>query len=508
MDKTGTLTETTLTVDRMETPTFASHDARSLASSYVEGAKDESQTMRAIESFLSKKQGVVALDSVAFSSWRRYGGICIPYNDTTICIRAGAPEVFFPYLKDQEEKVWLASLLSQETRAGKHILCIVRSENEGRPSMPEDIAADSLTIVAVFVLENKLRQGIQNAISFFQNRGVVIRILSGDHPETVRAIAAASGIRDTDKLITGDDMVHWSAADYKENVTKYTLFARLKPEQKEKCIVAFKLDGFTAMVGDGANDALSLKKADLSIAMAEGAAATRQVAAIVLTQNSFVELPNGVRLADSMIENIEMFASIFLNQTFIVFLLFAALLVGGFTFPLTPLNISFVNYFTVGLPGLLISYWAITPHGGTRPVSKRPFLERVIPVPLAFAIAQSLAGLAVFLWTLQNGVDVVMPLILFIAVTGYMAFALIPATYQGSSTSQMKMQMLALALFEVVCFYAGVRIHVIQLIYMVATPADTAVLYSLGVSLICGAVMYAMSLYAAFAIKRLYDPAT
>ena len=116
---------------------------------------------------------------------------------------------------------------------------------------------------------------------------------------------------------------------------------------------ALKSDGFTAMVGDGANDALALKKSDLGIAMFEGAPATRQVASIVLTNNSFTALPGGVELADSIIKNAEIFASIFSVFVHGIFSFVGECV--GYAFPFTPLNMTLVNYFTIGFPSILIS---------------------------------------------------------------------------------------------------------------------------------------------------------
>ena len=94
------------------------------------------------------------------------------------------------------------------------------------------------------------------AIRFFQDRGVIIRIISGDNPGTVRAVAAAAGVNNSDAVTTGAELETWTAADFLKKVHEYAVFGRIKPEQKEKIIEALRQDGFTAMIGDGANDAL------------------------------------------------------------------------------------------------------------------------------------------------------------------------------------------------------------------------------------------------------------
>jgi cation-transporting ATPase E len=402
----------------------------------------------------------------------------------------GASEVFLPHLESDKEREWLKALISEYSRAGKHILCVARTKASDATKAPRDIANEKLSIVAVFVLSNKLREGIRDSVNFFQERGVVIRILSGDNPETARVIASAAGIHNTDALITGAEMETWDAADFANNASKYAIFARIKPEQKEKIIEALKKDGFTAMVGDGANDALALKKADLGIAMADGSSATRQIAAVVLMGNSFTELPGGVRLADSMIENIEIFASIFMNQTFVSFLLFAAVSLAGFDFPLTPLNISFINYFAVGMPGILISYWAIRPLPKTTPVGKAPFLQRILPLPLALSVVEAVAALGLFAWAQIHGMVPAPLLIITFILSAYCYFALAPRLYSGPLASIQRIQLLVLGIIELFVLCFAFKIPLVLDFFNIAVPSFSGIEVATFLALLTGAAMF------------------
>jgi cation-transporting ATPase E len=317
LDKTGTLTENTLVVEEMHVPPHLSREeANYLTATYLSESGDTSQTVHAIQKYLEISRGGEVTDAMSFSSERRYGGVLLKAPQRNGSILAGAPDTFLPHLSDEAEKEWLGLLLEEHAREGKRLMCVACASGQ---EIPRDLSDAKLTLVAIYILNNNLRPGIRETIHFFQKRGVTIRIISGDNPDTVKSIAGLAGVNDTEKIITGTELEHWTETDYKEKAGNFAIFARIKPEQKEKIIKALKLDGFTAMVGDGANDALAIKKADLGIAMFDGAPATRQVASVVLTNNSFAELPGGVKMADSIIKNIEIFASIFFNQTFVGF---------------------------------------------------------------------------------------------------------------------------------------------------------------------------------------------
>ena len=288
---------------------------------YLDGTHDVSQTGLAVRKFIATRafDGTL-LESIPFSSWRRFGAVSFrEVSGEELVLLVGAAEVALPQLTEASEQSWLRELLSRETRDGKRLLCLTAVSGN---AIPKDVASSKLSLLGVFVLSSELRPGIRDAVEFFQKRGVRIRILSGDHVETVRAIARLAGVAETDSAVTGSDISQWTEEEFGDRVRNMTIFARIFPEQKERIVEALKADGFTAMVGDGANDALALKKSDLGIAMFEGAPATRQVASIVLTNNSFTALPGGVELADSIIKNAEIFANIFFSFSFTGFFLF------------------------------------------------------------------------------------------------------------------------------------------------------------------------------------------
>ncbi|MCK9352487.1 MAG: HAD-IC family P-type ATPase, partial [Candidatus Pacebacteria bacterium] len=438
LDKTGTLTENVLVVEEMHVPPGTSQEeARYLTSTYLCESGDSSQTVHAIEKHIGSSAGCEVSEVMSFSSERRYGGVSLKPAQKNESVLAGAPDAFLPHITDKYDRQWLDLLLETHSGAGKRLMCIVRSKGS---QIPHDLTDADLSIVAVFILNNNLRPGIRDTIHYFQKRGITIRIISGDNPDTVRAIASKAGVDNTEKVITGMEMEQWNESDYTEKARNYFIFARIKPEQKEKIIKALKKDGFTAMVGDGANDALAIKKADLGIAMFDGAPATRQLASVVLTKNSFTELPGGVKMADSIIKNIEIFASIFFNQTFAGFFFFVWISILGYSYPITPLNVTLTNYFTVGLPGVLISYWAIKPK--EKPVKENmdSFLKRVLPFPFVAAIIQSFCVVGIYVMNkdLISADEMRTLMVISFAAVGFIFFMLAPRVYEGY-TERVKM---------------------------------------------------------------------
>jgi cation-transporting P-type ATPase E len=324
-------------------------------------------------------------------------------------------------------------------------------------------------------------------VNFFQDRGVRIRIISGDNPQTVSAVSARAGINNADKIITGREMEGWSPADFDKNAKFYTIFARIVPEQKEKIIESLKKDGFTAMVGDGANDALAIKKADLGIAMFDGAQSTRQLAAIVLVNNSFTALPGGVKLADDVIRNIEIFSSIVFNQTLIGLFLFVIVSLAGKEYPLTPFNVTLINYFTIGIPGMLISYWTIRPLGAVPPVGGQPFLKRVLPFAVWSAAVQA-AGVALIFALNAKFIKIApentLVTLAFIAL-GFIFFGFAPGVYEGLSSRTKKMQIFSLAILELILLVAVFYIPLLLTFFNVALFHMSA-LATAGILLIIG----------------------
>lgn len=493
MDKTGTLTENKLAVEQLHVAPHAHHtEAEDLMLAYIEGSGDASQMVSAVKTYVRREHHGTLGEALPFSSWRQYGAVQLGGDGVHGAVFVGSPDTFLPRVADQGEREWLARIIADHSHEGKRLLCIARTKE---PFLPRDLSGTSLSVVGVFAFHSGLREGIQNAVKFFQDRGVRIRIITGDNADTARAVTAAAGVRNAAAAITGMEMKTWTESDFQEKTKQYTVFARIVPEQKEKIINALKKDGFTAMVGDGANDALAIKKADLGIAMFDGAPATRQLAAVVLMNNSFTALPGAVRLADNFIRNIEIFASIFLNQTIVGIFFFAILSLFGYAYPLTPLNVTVVNYFTVGFPGIIISYWAIRPARDIPPASTGLFLKRVLPFPVAVSVLQALAIALVFAaspaYLKESGSNT---LVLFsFIMLGFAFLLLAPSVYGNVLTRRRKIVLTVFGVVEIALLYAILATPLLTTFFDIAYPYPPVASVTMA-ALVCVAFAYAMYL--------------
>lgn len=471
MDKTGTLTQNTLTVEEIHVPNHRTHEeAIRLVAAYAHGTHDTSQIMASIKTFIGEILPEKATEMLAFSSWRKYGAVQTMGNKGETLVLAGAPDTFLPQLRNAEEKQWLTDLIRRCGAEGKHLICMAESSKAA--AIAKDLSQETLSVIAVFVFYNNLRPGIQNTIQFFQERGVHIHIISGDHPETVQAVAFAAGVDHTERMVTGKEIATWSEETFDAQTQQYTIFARIAPEQKERIVSAFKKDGFTAMVGDGANDALAIKKADLGIAMFDGAQATRRLAAVVLTNNSFTALPGGVALADGIIRHMEMFASIFIHQTVLAFLLFLYAGLSGRDFPLTPFNITLMNYCIVGLPGLLISYWTVRPAENVHPAEAEPFLKRITPFAATSATLAAVALILIFEnIPMSSSTDLVNTVIAYSFVTlCYLFFLFVPSVYYGPTSRPRKRYLFGLGILESLVLFLALQIPFAKTFFNITDP--------------------------------------
>lgn len=475
MDKTGTITENILSVkDILTIESSWKENALALSTAYIEATNDSSQTIEAIKRFLRKnfstKQKNDSPNVLPFSSWRQYGAARVQNTENingNVTVFAGPPQIFLPHIKNEEERNWLNSVILASADTGERILCFMKSEEE---TALDNLAENKLSVVGVFVFYNVLREGIHDTINFFQNRGVVIRIISGDNPETTRAVAAAAGINNSEKIVTSEEMKTWNEADFEEKVKSYVIFAGVLPEQKKQIVQAFKKEGFTAMIGDGANDALAIKNADLGIAMWDGAPAVRKIASIVLTNNSFAALPGGVKLADNIIRYIEMFASMFLNQTIIGIFLFIIVSIFNYDYPLTPFNITLINYFTIGIPGILILYWVIWPRSFVHKLDTQQFLKKVLPFATISAIFQAIGialSFAFFVGYLKIAEPNTIVALAFI-ILGFSFFLFLPKVYQGAVDRAQILQIIGIGIFESLILIVLFQVPLVTLFFNVS----------------------------------------
>lgn len=413
LDKTGTLTEDRLELIGYEpAPKQRSNQLERVFGQYLRLTDPESEMAQAYSHYHSDLPAATGEVTAGFSSERKYGVVKIA-GKFLVC---GAPDVLAKYAR-KNDLAWLEEQNNHSASRGERVLLLAYSMS-ARPNR--------LKILGLARLAQPIKASAPSALKFFARRGVRLVIISGDQAESVRAIAKRLGLADEQsQVVTGAAWQEASTRQRHRLVDRVNLFARVTPQQKAEIVQLLGHHGFVAMTGDGANDALALKKADLGISMFAAAEITRTVADVVLIKNDFADLPHGVELADQIITTLELVAIIFFTK------IVTGLTLVGWTFasisayPLSPRMITLLNYFLIGLPIIL---WTVWPRCRPRRPQEPNFWIQIAP----FTVANSLAlittiGLASHL---ANTWDAAVGMVIFLVVLvmGVATFFLAPYT--------------------------------------------------------------------------------
>lgn len=391
VDKTGTLTSDEIMFEAFELFDKKATHIPSLVGAIAKETSNGSLTGEAIIKGLPVLEDYKILETLSFSSARKMSGLRLKVGSKTYTIIMGAPEYVGKLAKMTDGQETQVELMASE---GKRVLLVATFDNSDI-SM-KDLPDGSGRAVGVIVLSNNLREGVKKTVKYLQNNNVRIKVISGDNPNTVSYIAHQAGIKNHHKILTGAELSEISNEDWDEAVAETTIFARVLPEQKEKLIVTFKFLGcYTGMVGDGVNDALALKEADLGVAMYAGAAASRRVADIVLLNNSFNSLPIGMKLGNRIMQAIEIIATLFFHKIIYGVVLLLCTLALAIVYPYEPRHISFMNIFLVTLPTVM---WTIFPPLPRHRLSPRYFWQDTLFAVAPIAVLTGFAVTSTYLF--------------------------------------------------------------------------------------------------------------
>ncbi|MCD7954658.1 MAG: cation-translocating P-type ATPase [Lachnospiraceae bacterium] len=298
-------------------------------------------TMKAMKEHFRKRSGRRPEQVFSFSSQYKYSGAVFEGTGYVL----GAPEIIL-----RSEYAKYASQVERYSRQGYRVLVFARCL-EPLTGGPLAVSVEPLAMV---LLANPIRENAKETFLYFARQGVKIKVISGDNPVTVSEVAKEAGIENAEQYV--DVSALYEEDELRAAALQYTVFGRVSPEQKRTLIDALKAAGHTvAMTGDGVNDILALKNADCSIAMASGSDAASQVAQLVLLESDFSKMPSVVAEGRRVVNNIERTASLFLVKN--IFSLFMSVLSIIFTvnYPLEPSQISLISMFTIGIPAFVMS---------------------------------------------------------------------------------------------------------------------------------------------------------
>jgi len=369
-DKTGTLTAGHLAVE--EVLTLTDVDPTPALAAIAAAEEHPNITMQAIAAAFPEPPDWGIQSAVPFSSARKWSGVTFYGNETWVI---GAPDVIAP--RDERAR----QVVREVSGDGSRVLLVARGESElVGGTLPPDLEP-----TAVVILSDQIRADAEETLRYFAEQGVRVKVISGDHPDTVSAVAArvgvpdAGGAVDSRLLPVGDEEL----ADIMESVT---VFGRVSPQQKQAMVRALQARGHVvAMTGDGVNDVLALKESDIGIAIGSGAPASRAVAQLVLIDGEFATLPDIVSEGRRVTFNIERVANLFLTSTVYALGLSLAIVLSSLPFPFLARHLTLVGSLTIGIPAFFL---ALAP---SRRRARPGFLSRVLKFAIPTGLVATLA---------------------------------------------------------------------------------------------------------------------
>jgi cation-transporting ATPase E len=371
VDKTGTLTRPGMRL--VETrPVGGWPDARVAEAVGALVAADEFQngTVAALAAVFDASPGWSVESRVPFSSARKWSGVSFSGQGSWLF---GAPSVL------GRGAVLPAADIAEAEAAGQRVLLLVHSDavlaGEAIPSGCEP--------AALLILAEELRDDTASTVRYLIAQGVTIKVMSGDAPRSVAAIAARAGIPPLGAPLDGYAL---ELDEVGKALESSSVLGRVKPEQKLAGVQALQAAGHVvAMVGDGVNDVQALKQADLGIAMGSGSQASRSVARVVLLDGTFSAIPLMLAEGRRVIANIERVAGLFVTKTVYAALIAVVVGIAGISYPFFPRHLTIISTLTIGVPGFFLALAAGAPRA--RPGFTRRVLTFAIPCGVAVAVA-------------------------------------------------------------------------------------------------------------------------
>ena len=381
-DKTGTLTENGMACGEILPLGAASEDeVRRVLSQIAASDPYPNASVQAIAADVGAPDASWTMTSRApFTSAKKWSGVSFADHGDWVL---GAPDV----LASGE----VAARAEHIAETGLRVLLL------GRASTPmSDAAAPGhVEPVALVVLEQKVRPDARDTLEYFADQNVEVKVISGDNAKSVGAVTRSLGVVSGDPV---DARTLDTPEKLAEAVTTRSVFGRVTPHQKRAMVAALQTQGHTvAMTGDGVNDVLALKDADLGVAMGSGSSATRAVAKIVLLDDRFATLPYVVAEGRRVLGNIERVANLFLTKTVYSAILALLVVLWRVPFPFMPIHVTITGWFTIGIPAFLLS---LAPnHERARP----GFVKRVMQLGLPAGLIVAAASFTTYLMVLPSG---------------------------------------------------------------------------------------------------------
>ncbi len=389
-DKTGTLTTNRLVMAQLLNQSMRLDDREvSLRLAQFANATIDhrNRSIQALRTALGEAK-VELLDQIPFKSKNRFSAVRIRVGQEERLLVLGAPEAF-----SAEDQRNLSGVTALQTQGLRILVFAEVVAGDSAKKAFTDLMPQPLEILAIVALADELRPEAAKVLTALSAQGISFKVLSGDNPETIRATVAPLDLPlSREAVLTGDD---WATApDRAMLVEKHSVFGRVGPQQKVEIVDSLRQRGhYVAMIGDGINDVLPIKRADLGIAMGEGTQAAKTVSSLVLENNDFAMLPETIEEGRTIVRNLRRAAKLFLlkNVYSLILILIYAVGLLSLPFPYVPQQVTLLDWLVIGVPTFII---ALT-RARSQTVSKVPFLRDVGGFALRSGVVFALAGFVV-----------------------------------------------------------------------------------------------------------------
>ncbi|NBK96995.1 MAG: HAD family hydrolase [Erysipelotrichia bacterium] len=363
LDKTGTITEGKMEMDRY-IPMINS-DEKVILGNMIHQLNDDNATINALKMVYTKEDSFHVKKVISFNSKKKYSGVI--FEEGSFLIGA------YEFIVKNKQANHLA-MIEKYASQGYRIITLVASKQKS-----EEHILDDVQVLGFILLLDKIRASAKETLDYFREQKVAIKVISGDHPITVSQVAKRAGLVGYEHYVDATTLK--SEADILAAVQKYNIFGRVSPQQKKQMVIALKQLGHTVgMSGDGVNDVLAFKEANVSIAMASGSDVAKASANLVLLDSDFKALPYVLFEGRRVINNIQRVATLFLTKTIFSFILTLVTLFVTYQYPFIPIHLTFVSSLTIGIPAFFL---ALEPN---RNRVEKNFLENVMKISFPAAV--------------------------------------------------------------------------------------------------------------------------
>ncbi|MGM0167797.1 cation-transporting P-type ATPase E [Enterococcus sp. AZ135] len=340
LDKTGTITDGTLKFEQALLEDISDNRLNEIMGALLYHLKDQNATAKALREAFPAIDSWQAEKVVPFSSARKWSGATFKNQGS---FAFGAPEFIFKDMSsDMQNKI------QPYLEDGQRVLVLVEY-----PGTLEEELVYEPQLLATLIISDNLRENARETFGYFAKQDVQLKVISGDHPLTVSKIAQKAGIKNAEVFIDMSSLEE--PIDYKALVNNTTVFGRVTPKQKQSLIHTLKANHTVCMTGDGVNDVLALREADIGVAMANGSSAARAASDVILLDSDFARMQNVLNEGRRVINNIERVASMYLVKTIYSLILAVIFMIIASPYPFQPVQLTPINALTVGIPSFFLA---------------------------------------------------------------------------------------------------------------------------------------------------------